>query len=161
MTPSEKTSFSDPAVWLSDKPIIVPVRGTSMAPFLKDGDRVEVTLGERSSFGRGDLILFQRGEDVVVHRFLASESDRLLEKGDAQARGNWSAWPRCPGLVVALWREGDRTDLARSPWPEQMAALGRKHLRAHRLALLSERLPGALPGRILHRLGRLFGLLPG
>lgn len=160
MTPHEGPSFSDPAVWLSDKPIVVPVRGTSMAPFLQDGDRVEVTLGERSSFGRGDLILFQRGEEVVVHRFLGAEGNLFLEKGDAQARGNWAEWSPCPGLVVALWREGARVDLARSPWPEQMAVLGRKHLRAHRLALLSERLPGTLPGRILNRLGRIFGLPP-
>jgi hypothetical protein len=121
---------------------------------------VEVTLGERASFGRGDLILFQRGDEVVVHRFLATEGERFLEKGDGQARGNWAEWPPCPGLVVAFWREGRRVDLARSPWPEQMASLGRAHLRAHRVALLAGRLPGSLPGRILTRLCRMLGVLP-
>jgi hypothetical protein len=159
MTPSGDLSFTDPAVWLGSSPVVVPVSGASMAPFLKDGDRVEVTLGERSSFGRGDLILFQRGREVVVHRFLATEGGRFLEKGDAQERGNWSEWPPCPGLVVALWREGQRLDLARSPWPEQMADLGRKHLRAHRIALFAGRLPGTLPGRILLRFCRAVGVL--
>jgi|WetSurMetagenome_2_1015567.scaffolds.fasta_scaffold09776_5 hypothetical protein len=160
MTLPEDPSFTDPAVWLSPNPVIVPVRGASMVPFLTDGDRVEVVLGERASFGRGDLILFQRGDEVVVHRFLASAGGRFLEKGDGQARGNWADWPPCPGLVVAFWREGLRVDLARSPWPEQMASLGRAHHRAHRIALLAERLPGTLPGRILNRLGRILGLLP-
>lgn len=160
MTPSGDLSFSDPAVWLSPHPIVVPVRGSSMVPFLGDGDRVEATVGERTSFGCGDLILFQRGNEVVVHRFLATEGERFLEKGDAQARGNWAEWPPTPGLVVALWKEGRRVDLARSPWPEQMAALGRAHLRAHRIALLAGRLPGSLPGRILTRLCRMLGLLP-
>ena len=44
MTPPDDLSFTDPAVWLSDRAVTVPVRGTSMVPFLEEGDRVEVVL---------------------------------------------------------------------------------------------------------------------
>ena len=160
MTPPEDLSFTDPGLWLSQRPVTVTVRGVSMEPFLKEGDRVEVVLAERSSFGRGDLVLFQRAGEVVVHRFLQEREGRFLEKGDGQARGNWAEWPSSPGLVTALWRGAQRVDLARPPWPSQMASLGRTHLRAHRVALAAERLPGSLPGRVLLGLARRLGLLP-
>ncbi len=148
-------SPADPSLWLSDRPVTVAVAGVSMAPFLLEGDQLEVLRAEPPSFHCGDLIVFLRAGDVVVHRFLVSRDGRFLEKGDAQARGNWAEWPADVGRVVARRRGESRLDLMALPWPSLMARLGRGHLRAHRLAVFADKVPGALPRRILLRLGRM------
>ncbi len=148
-------SAAHPSLWLSDRPVTVAVAGLSMAPFLLEGDQLEVLRAEQTSFHCGDLIVFLRAGDVVVHRFLVSHGGRFLEKGDAQARGNWADWPADAGRVVALRRGESRLDLMVPPWPSRMARQGRGHLRAHRLAVLADTVPRALPRRILLRLGRM------
>ena len=148
-------SRADPSLWLSDRPVTVAVAGVSMAPFLLEGDHVDVLLAEPRAFHCGDLIVFLRAGDVVVHRFLANRDGRFLEKGDAQARGNWAEWPADVGRVVARRRGESRLDLMAPPWPSRMARQGRGHLRAHRLAVFADKVPGGLPRRTLLRLGRL------
>ena len=125
-----------------------------MVPFLEEGDRVEVVRAAPGDLIRGDLIVFLRAGEVVVHRFLAARGDLFLEKGDAQGRGNWAPWPEALGKVMALWKAEERHDLAEGSWPQRMAALGRTHLRAHRTAVIAEKLPGSLLRRVFLRLCR-------
>lgn len=125
-----------------------------MIPFLEEGDRVEVVRVAPEDLAPGDLIVFLRAEEIVVHRFLAARDGLFLEKGDAQGRGNWAPWPTALGRVVALWKRDDRCDLAEGPWPRRMGALGHTHLRAHRVSTFSDKLPGSLLRRIFLRLCR-------
>ena len=125
-----------------------------MVPFLEEGDRVEVVRAAPRDLIPGDLIVFQRAGEVIVHRFLATRHGLFLEKGDAQGRGNWAPWPTALGKVMALWKAEDRCDLAEDAWSRRMNALGRKHLRAHRASAFAEKLPGSLLRRIFLRLCR-------
>lgn len=159
MIPSDDFPLTDPALWLSEQPITITVRGISMAPFLREGDRVEVARVEPASLKRGDLVVFLRGREVVVHRFLLVRGDRFLEKGDSQPLGNWSEWPVAVGRVLALRRDNERTDLSAPPWPRRMASLGGKQLRGHRIGLLAQRLPGAFARRVCLGVCRRMGLL--
>jgi hypothetical protein len=145
----------DPAAWLSDRPVALPVTGRSMEPFLKTGDRVEAVRTSPAELRRGQIIVLRRGEEVVIHRFLAGESERLLEKGDAQARGNWWSWPDAIGVAVAVIRDGRRLDLREGPWPATLGREGARHLRIHRVQVLSEKLPTARLRRMVARLARL------
>lgn len=155
MTSDQDLSYRDPSLWLSDQPVTIPVKGISMAPFLEEGDRVEVVRAAPGDLRAGDLIVFLRSGELVVHRFLAARGGRFLEKGDGQGRGNWAPWPDALGRVVVLWKADERLDFGADPWPQRMAALGRVNLRAHRASATAERLPGTLLGRIFLRLCRL------
>lgn len=125
-----------------------------MVPFLEDGDRVEVVRAASGDLRAGDLMVFSRGGEVVVHRFLAARGGLFLEKGDGQWRGNWAPWPTAIGRVVALWKVEERCDLAEEEWSRGMAALGRTQLRTHRASAFAEKLPGTLLRRVFLRLCR-------
>lgn len=159
--PLEPRPEQDPQLWLSANPVTVWVTGTSMAPFLEDGDRVDLVLGTPQELRPGMLIAFRREDGVIIHRLLAARPDRMLEKGDAQDCGAWRPWPDVVGRAVAVWRGDRREDLA-SP---QALALGRRIARAerrrHRLHAAAARLPGALPGRILLRAARFWSARNG
>jgi hypothetical protein len=63
------------------------VTGTSMAPFLKDGDKVVVAPVKPGPLNLGDLALFRRrNQSLVLHRLVKRESGArpiLTFKGDA------------------------------------------------------------------------------
>ena len=155
MTADSIPPHLEPSLWLSNEPVTIPVKGISMAPFLVEGDRVEVVRVAPGDPKAGDLMVFLRGSELVVHRFLAARGGLFLEKGDGQCRGNWAPWPEALGRVVALWKAEVRLDLNADPWPQRMITLGRIHLRAHRTAVIAGKLPGTLLGRIFLRLCRL------
>ena len=131
----------DPDVWLSDRPITLLVTGSSMEPFLKEGDLVEAVRTRPMELRRGQILVIRRGEEVVIHRFLAGHASRFLEKGDAQARGTWWAWPEAIGVAIARVRDGHRQGLLEEPWLAKLRREGKRHLRIHRLQVLSEKLP--------------------
>jgi|GEM_PF-5072344 len=64
----------------------IEIQGTSMEPFLKAGDLVQVEAVSPSRLGIGDLIAFLQGGSLIVHRFVG-RVDRsgirfLRQKGD-------------------------------------------------------------------------------
>jgi hypothetical protein len=145
---------SEPDLWLSDRPVTVTVSGHSMEPVLSEGDRVEVVRAEPRRLRPGQMVVFRRGAEVVIHRLLLVRDDRFLEKGDAQERGNWWPWPEALGVAVARRRGDSLEDLLAgesSPGPVRRA---RHHLRIHRIHAAAARIPWALPRRILLRLAR-------
>ncbi len=59
-------------------------RGGSMIPFLRPGDAVTVVPGKRCRVG--EVILYSRGDLLVVHRVVAKFGGRIFTKGDAAAQ---------------------------------------------------------------------------
>ena len=62
-----------------------------MVPFLEDGDRVEVVRAAPGDLRAGDLIVFLRAGEVVVHRFLAAWGGFFL--GDGRQPVPWQLGP--------------------------------------------------------------------
>lgn len=65
---------------------VVPVRGTSMWPLLKEGKtRVQVEAKEEKQVRKGDLVLYRRKDGtLVLHRIIKVEEDSFLVCGDHQ-----------------------------------------------------------------------------
>jgi hypothetical protein len=142
----------DPSLWLSVLPVTVEIRGLSMEPFLSEGDRVEVVLAAREGLQPGDLVVFRRGDETVVHRYLKGLPERFLEKGDGQTCGNWHPWPAQMGRVTAIRRGKLRSPLDSPPAAAALRRAARRHLWRHRVGRIALGLPGDLPRRMLLRL---------
>lgn len=145
---------SHPSVWLSEEAVTVRVSGCSMEPLLEEGDRVDVVRASPDRVKPGDLLVFAREGELVVHRFLLRGRARFLEKGDAQSMGNWHRWPDDFGVVVSILKGEERMELLRSPWPKVMRASARKHLRVHRIYSAALRIPGGFTRRAFLRMTR-------
>ena len=66
---------------------IVPIRGTSMWPLLKEGkSQVQVVTKDRKALGKGDIALYRRKDGaLVLHRIIIVEKeDTFLVCGDHQ-----------------------------------------------------------------------------
>lgn len=66
---------------------VVPIRGTSMWPLLKEGkSRVQVEAKEGKKVRKGDIVLYRRKDDtLVLHRIIkVKEEDTFLVCGDHQ-----------------------------------------------------------------------------
>lgn len=83
------------------------VNGTSMLPAVLPGDVVFVRHCGAESARCGDLVLFQRGERLYVHRVVARQGAALVTQGDAnpQADGSVQAGEFL-GTVVRQLRGG-------------------------------------------------------
>jgi len=151
--------LKDPALWLSATPTSVSVKGSSMEPFLKDGDVIEVVRASRPDLLPGQLLVFLCRGSVMVHRLLDCGTDRFLEKGDAQSLGVWQPWPEALGVVLAVTREGEteRVQIDQPPWPEALGRAAARHLKIHRAHRFAGCLPGSLARRAFLRLARIFG----
>ena len=97
------------------------LRGGSMAPFIRDGDEVEIAACPPDPPRPGEVLLYRCGDGTaatVVHRLVRvlarRAGGRLIFKGDANP---WFDPPVLPaqvqGRVVARWRRGRRRDLTR------------------------------------------------
>ena len=65
---------------------VVPIRGTSMWPLLKEGkSRVQVEAKEGKQVRKGDIVLYRRKNGtLVLHRIIKVEDDTFLVCGDHQ-----------------------------------------------------------------------------
>lgn len=93
------------------------VTGSSMAPFLRDGDVVELET-IHSLPRKGDVILVQWTEDrYVLHRVLQSAGDTIFLRGDAKRQREGPFARRdVLGKVVLSDRDGRRLKLDGGPW---------------------------------------------
>lgn len=93
------------------------VNGSSMRPFIKPGDYVEIQPFDAPKVGVGDIVCF--GKPVTCHRVIRKtrKNNRLyvIEKGDNQLTGTHVPAGEISGRVAAI-RKGDRTLNIRSPW---------------------------------------------
>lgn len=62
-------------------PVEVETRGGSMWPFVRAGDRVRIEPGKPVRVG--DLVAYQRGGGLVVHRVTRVEATTIRTRGDA------------------------------------------------------------------------------
>lgn len=121
------------------------VKGYSMAPALRPGDRVEVVGVEPSDLCVGDLVVLDTGPNGwVIHRFFGWRADQPptpRTKGDASPRFD-PIWPgaRLLGRVRAFERGARRRGVRRGwltlPWILRSI-----------LVLIRARLRMAAPGR--------------
>lgn len=61
----------------------ITVTGHSMEPTFRHGkDKIVVSPFDAASLDRGDVVLFDRGDTICVHRIIARNGDRLVIRGD-------------------------------------------------------------------------------
>lgn len=93
------------------------VNGSSMLPFVRDGDVVELE-PVHSSPRVGDVVLLRcSGERYVMHRVVRKEGDALFIRGDAQPRSEGPFAPRdVLGRISLSQRNGHTRALDRGVW---------------------------------------------
>jgi hypothetical protein len=89
----------------------LPVRGISMHPWLREGDRVRVVAAAAPDVRVGDIVVRVQGTGPVVHRFVGwwrtRHGWRMLTKGDGAPRFDPPLAPaELVGRAVALLRDG-------------------------------------------------------
>jgi hypothetical protein len=101
-------------------------RGTSMSPFVRDGDLLTVEPARANNLRIGDIVLFLTSADkLVAHRLhggaASPEGQRLLVRGDNQIESDLIEPAQVLGRAIDV-RRGSR---ARDPssWPRRIAAL--------------------------------------
>ena len=92
--------------------------GLSMAPLISEDSVVEITFEDPAGFRPGDLILFARGDSLVLHRLIHRWSTerviRFREKGDRQLAAAELQIEDVLGRVTAVQR-GDGRVVLRDP----------------------------------------------
>ncbi len=98
----------------------VPITGSSMLPFIQDGDRVLVAHGH-TGVRRGDVVVFRREGQMVAHRVIRTHgsdaSPTFVTKGDnaPQFDPPLSA-DEIVGRVLAIERDARHTSLDTAAW---------------------------------------------
>jgi len=89
-------------------------RGSSMLPTLREGDLLSVVRASAGELGGGEIVVFRRRDQYVVHRFLGRSpfDGRLLTKGDNCLRRDQPIEAEAlVGRVVGVDRGGQRLEL--------------------------------------------------
>ncbi len=137
--------LSGPALALLMQAVLergVPFRfragGTSMSPFIRDGDVLTIAPARLADTGPGDVVAFTRPgrEALVVHRLLKRSEDQFSTRGDnaGEDDGVFEA-ARLLGQVVRVERGGRRVAIGMGLERHAIALLALKN--ALRPALLT------------------------
>jgi signal peptidase I len=121
-------------VWQqSDELHWLPVRGSSMLPLLRDGDRILVS-HQLSGVQRGDILVFQQVDGLVAHRVVS------ITRGPGNRRVYRTKGDNCTtfdaplsaaealGLVDVISRDGKEYDLTTIGWRLRNSLLATFHL---------------------------------
>jgi signal peptidase I len=96
----------------------LPVLTDSMAPLIRPGDQVQVSAVAVEEIRFGDIVVFGRGDDLIVHRVLKKWRNThhiyFLEKGDAGYAYGLINAEKVVGRVTRVKGRGKTFDL-RSP----------------------------------------------
>lgn len=98
----------------ADRSLGLRVRGTSMVPALWPGDTVRVARMHARGFRAGDIAVFARGGQLVVHRVVTTTHGAgggvLVTRGDAQVHTDAPVLPsEIVGVATAVRRfRGER-----------------------------------------------------
>ncbi len=92
--------------------------GSSMRPFLRDGDSLEIQPLRGGAFRCGEILLYrQAGGRLLVHRVARVRGGQLLMQGDAlPAPDGWIGVEQVLGKAVIRYRRGKRLDLTAPGW---------------------------------------------
>jgi signal peptidase I len=67
---------------VEEKTVGLLVKGTSMLPYLKEGNRVWIQKVEWDRLRVGDLLAFEQNQVIFTHRLIKKSPQGLLTKGD-------------------------------------------------------------------------------
>ena len=94
------------------------VQGTSMRPFLKEGDRVVVQPTSGEKIKTGDIVCF--GKPMTCHRLIWKYRKKNrwygIEKGDGQIQGSIISLEEINGKVISIQKETHSFNLNRKRW---------------------------------------------
>lgn len=66
--------------------VTIQVSGRSMSPTFKDGvDKIIISPFKPEELKKGDVVLFNRGDTICVHRIIRRKGDRLVIRGDGNS----------------------------------------------------------------------------
>jgi phage repressor protein C with HTH and peptisase S24 domain len=77
-----------------------------MRPVIEDGDRVLVAPVEAARLRPGDIVKFQFGDELRMHRLVERREGRLIFRGDAADGEETVSASAVIGLAVAVERRG-------------------------------------------------------
>ena len=102
--------------------VCIKVRGTSMRPFLHDGDMVLLVSLKTAKVCRGSIVLARTGYGVILHRVVRINHGLVILAGDANVcRTERIAAANVIGIVAEAYR-GDMT-LNINSFPIRLGAL--------------------------------------
>lgn len=97
----------------------VKARGSSMLPFILDGEVVLVAPAAGAELRVGDVVCYETPPGtLVLHRVIGRRGERLVTKGDALTSTDVISRARVLGRVVAVERRGRlrRLDTRAARW---------------------------------------------
>lgn len=98
----------------------------SMWPLLRVDDVIVAQAIEAEAAQLSDVLVFQRGTEMVTHRLIARQADRLIVKGDNRRAVDELVEPDSViGRVIALERSGRPIDLQQPRWARLNRSVGR------------------------------------
>jgi signal peptidase I len=119
------------AVLAKAAPFRFQAKGSSMNPFIRDGDVVTVAPLRATGFCFGDIAAFAdpETERLVIHRVIGSQGDLLLLKGDnAPVTDGLITMGQILGRVTRIERSGRRVRLGLGRERALIALLSRTRL---------------------------------
>ncbi|MDH7487677.1 MAG: S24/S26 family peptidase [Anaerolineae bacterium] len=134
------------------------VSGDSMAPLIGRGDEVIVEAAAVDELHIGDVVVFDSGNGLLMHRLLARQAGRLVTRGDRMATPDhpWASEQLLGRVRSVLKGDGRHIALTASHVPRALRWLWQIELRACHLArVLKRRLPGDRLCRCLLAVARL------
>ncbi|MCB9103879.1 MAG: S24/S26 family peptidase [Anaerolineales bacterium] len=129
----------------------ITVHGHSMQPLLRPGDRLTVACGV-TTFRRGDLVVFYRQQQLVVHRAVrlnrSTTGLTLVTKGDNALRCDAPLTiNQVVGRVSGLSRGGQTVSIDRPGWRGVNHIIACLSLGSGRLVIMGARLKRRFCGR--------------
>lgn len=101
-------------ILIDEKTIGLIVKGASMLPYLKEGDRVWIQKAEWDCLRVGDLLAFEQNHGIFTHRLIKKTSRVLLTKGDNNLFADSFLTPhQILGKVIGFERMGKYYSLDR------------------------------------------------
>lgn len=84
LTISNTLFFEQLLLWLKDhKEVEFILKGNSMCPFLREGDKVTLGNFDLASLDIGHIVLVQSGDKYILHRIIKIAREKVLLAGDA------------------------------------------------------------------------------
>ncbi|MEA2014152.1 MAG: signal peptidase I [Thermodesulfobacteriota bacterium] len=138
------------------------VCGNSMRPLINSGDRISLRLMDAVVLKRGDIIAFQEGNNLIVHRFIRKKMVNgkwlFCQKGDNLRGWSWIQEDRILGKVESIRRPGRTLSLASWRWRCINQMLGFVYFAwivgYEKARVLKTFIFGPRPIRFLSRIGR-------
>ncbi|MFZ0394839.1 MAG: S24/S26 family peptidase [Terracidiphilus sp.] len=111
-------------VALASGSVRLRVTGSSMLPALRAGDLVTVERCSLEEFEPDAMVLFRRGDGLVLHRLVRKTGDSVLTRGDSLPRYDEPVGTSAiVGRAVSVLRNGRPVNLQRTLGQRSVAAL--------------------------------------